>query len=350
MAPSKSSVLAPLLAAASAASSSSVVVAQQQQRPEPLHARPDYIGPRDRFWRHHRDQKTLVWKGKELYGTLEGCLFGDGTDGSLTDADRRALDEMASDPSSPNSPNKSIGKRILDTPDERFGNVVLVQVMNAIEPVQARAVQRLAHCIRSHIPEYFEVRAMYKEFNMDVDPGYGGNSPTHMMPFLGIFLPSVADTIIQTARFAYDAAGWAGITMRDKIAGVLTDDPTAIPSPDARWQRADAMPEPEFLGFRASEHLTYNDFPLLEQHHDGTDTSYTINFALSGPDDYEGGYLYVIDSNGEYSYFKPEKYSCAVFLGGHYYHGVTEIFGGRREMFSNEMWFNPDLPLGGTLW
>lgn len=31
-------------------------------------------------------------------------------------------------------------------------------------------------------------------------------------------------------------------------------------------------------------------------------------------------------------------------------HGVTQITGGHREMFSNEMWYNPDLPLGTTLW
>jgi len=316
-----------------------------------LHARPAYLGPRDRFWRHNRDQKTLVWKGVELYDTVYNCIFDQSQDAAaLSEEERLQLDALAKDPQEPNSPNRSIGKRIVDDKENRFGNIILVEVLHAMEPLQVKAVQRLAHCVRTHIPEYFEVRAMYKEFNLEEDPGLGGNTPTHLMPFLGIYLPSVADTVLQTIRFAYNAAGWQGITIRDKLLGKMSDDPDAPVTREQGVLRASAMPEPEQLGFRASEHLSYDDFPLLDAHHDGTDTAYTVNFAFSGPDDYDGGFLYVIDKVGEKTYFKPNKHSCVVFMGGHYMHGVTKITGGHREMFSNELWFNPDAPIGTTLW
>mmetsp|Transcript_24363 Transcript_24363/g.55623 ORF Transcript_24363/g.55623 Transcript_24363/m.55623 type:complete len:331 (-) Transcript_24363:63-1055(-) len=47
---------------------------------------------------------------------------------------------------------------------------------------------------------------------------------------------------------------------------------------------------------------------------------------------------------------KPEKYSCVIFLGGTYQHGVSTISGGFREMFSTEYWAYPDMPSGSTLW
>ncbi|KAL7553612.1 hypothetical protein ACHAWF_018654, partial [Thalassiosira exigua] len=347
-------LVAALLASAAAAADPEAVVGT-----EGLHARPSYIGPRDRFNRHYALTKSIPYNGRDVYEPLEECLYVD--DGStppphvpraLSPEDRAALEALVADPSAPNAPHKSVGRRIVDKKEERFGPVILVSVLNAIEPLQARALQRLAHCVRLAVPEHFEKRAMYKEFNLDEDPGIGGNSPTHMMPFLGIFLPSLVDTVMQTARFAYDAAGWKGVTTRDVILGTLTDDPSLIPPFHLGELRVKAMPEPEHLGFRASEHLSYDDFPLLAEHHDGTDTAYTINFALSGPSDYDGGELYVDDNDHLRTYFKPEKHSCTVFLGGHYLHGVTEIRGkgGRREMFSNEMWFNPDIPLGANLW
>jgi hypothetical protein len=327
---------------------------QQQQQPLPpeYHARPNYVGPRDRFWRHHKEQETLVVDGVDYYHTIWNCLnsVADDTvdDGALSLAEQEELETVLE---TTVKPQRSVGQRIVDMPKERWGNVILVEVQHAMAPLQVKAVQRLAHCVRTYLPQFFEVRAMYKEFNLEQDEGLGGNTPTHLMPFLGIYLPTIVETIMSTVRFAYDHAGWQGLTIRDIVNGNLPTNPEVIPSTKVGRKRSSiAIPMPEQLGFRASEHLTYDDFPLLDAHFDGADTAFTVNFALAGPKDYDGGYLYVVDSDGQKTFFKPQKYSCVVFLGGTYYHGVTQITGGRREMFSNELWFNPDLPLGSTLW
>jgi hypothetical protein len=324
------------------------VAASEYAVPPEYHARPNYVGPRDRFWRHHKEQETLIVDGVEHYHTLWNCLYGANEEGALSLAEQEELKTVLD---AQVKPNREVGQRIVDMQEERWGNVILVEVQHAMAPLQVKAVQRLAHCVRTHLPQFFEVRAMYKEFNLEEDEGLGGNTPTHLMPFLGIYLPTIVDTILSTVRFAYDHAGWQAITIRDKVMGNLPVDPDTVPSEKVgRMRSSAAIPMPEQIGFRASEHLTYDDFPLLDAHFDGMDTAFTVNFAFAGPDDYQGGYLYVVDSDGDKTFFKPQKYSCVVFLGGTYYHGVTQISGGRREMFSNELWFNPDLPLGNTLW
>jgi hypothetical protein len=215
----------------------------------------------------------------------------------------------------------------------------LLIVKNAMTPAMVKGVRALSACVKTNIPKFHEVRPMYQEYNLpNDDQNLGGNSPTHLLPFLGIYLPQIVDDIFRTIRFAYDAAGWKALTVRDEILGQF------------ELNRPHSFPEPENLGFRASEHLSYADFPLLEAHHDGLDTAYTVNFAFSGPDDYQGGYFYIIDDAGQKTFLKPDQYSCVILLGGNYMHGVTQITGGHREMFSNEMWFNPDLPVGTTLW
>mmetsp|Transcript_24373 Transcript_24373/g.55641 ORF Transcript_24373/g.55641 Transcript_24373/m.55641 type:complete len:436 (-) Transcript_24373:63-1370(-) len=100
---------------------------------------------------------------------------------------------------------------------------------------------------------------------------------------------------------------------------------------------------------KTSEHLTYKDFPSLGSHNDGA-SCYTVNFAFAGPDEYEGGEFFIIDSDEVTHIMKPEKYSCVIFLGGTYQHGVSTISGGFREMFSTEYWAYPDMPSGSTLW
>jgi hypothetical protein len=146
-----------------------------------------------------------------------------------------------------------------------------------------------------------------------------------------------------TLEVAYEAAGWQARVEKDAREGV---------------KRSHRMVVPDEVGIRASEHLTYSDFPSLAPHHDGS-TTYTMNFAFVGPDDYEGGEFYIIakrkksknkDSDSYTEHLKPNKYDAVVFLGGQYLHGVEEIKGGHREMFSTEWWPYPDLPFGSTLW
>ena len=140
----------------------------------------------------------------------------------------------------------------------------------------------------------------------------------------------------RTLEVAYDAAGWKAMVDRDAQKGVV------------RYKK---MVSPSEVGIRASEHLTYSDFPSLAEHHDGS-TTYTMNFAFSGGDDYDGGEFFIIakgykskeNTNKDVykEYLKPNKYDAVVFLGGQYLHGVNEIRGGHREMFSTEFWPYPD--------
>ncbi len=295
---------------------------------------PSYVGPQDRFWRHHVSSQSLVLNGVDYYDTIQSCLFDD----KLTTEDVEALNIIPS--------NRTIGTTIQEASTSRqpqhvkfAGQTIFVEVKNAMTPMHAKAIQSLAECIRTYIPSLHEHRAMYKEFELDEDPGIGGNNPTHLAPLVGIFLPQVRKDMMRVLSMAHSYANWTE----------LFEDDYKEFNPDTK-SRTRIHPNPENLGFRASEHLTYTNFPKLAEHHDGGDTAYTLNYALSGPDDYDGGYLYILDKQRTQTKLKPDKYSASVFLGGLYLHGVTEIYGGHREMFSSEMWYNPDLPFGMSLW
>jgi hypothetical protein len=147
----------------------------------------------------------------------------------------------------------------------------------------------------------------------------------------------------RTLEVAYEAAGWQALVDRDE---------------QKNRRREERIVHPNSVGIRASEHLTYSDFPSLSEHTDGS-TAYTMNFAFSGADDYDGGEFFIVARrnkkaiNGQNvykEYLKPNKYDAMVFLGGRYLHGVNEIKGGHREMFSTEFWPYPDTPFGSTLW
>jgi hypothetical protein len=79
-----------------------------------------------------------------------------------------------------------------------------------------------------------------------------------------------------------------------------------------------------------------------------------MNFAFS--DDYEGGEFFILSKEDPETgdtarhVIKPRKYDALVFLGGRYLHGVQQITGGMREMFSTEFWPYPDSPFGTSLW
>lgn len=288
------------------------------------------VGPRDRFWRHHATTKTLIYEGVDYYGTIQACL-----DTSLTAEEKEAIAAQSAEGI------RHVGKIISEDDDE--DEVFLVHVQKAILPIHAKAVQTLASCARSALPHLYESRPMYQEWNLDEDPGLGGNCPTHLVPLVGIFFPEVIEQMQQTLEFAYEAAGWEEMVQRDRFRLYYN-----------QVTRSSAIHSPEHVGIRASEHLTYRDFPTLADHNDGESTVYTMNYAFS--DDYEGGEFYILSNeeseNGEKTkhVIKPRKYDALVFLGGKYLHGVQQITGGMREMFSTEFWPYPDSPFGTSLW
>lgn len=288
-------------------------------------------GARDRFWRHHVETKTLLHDGVNHYPTILQCLQDELTPTELDDIQSPATTTTAAQ-------SRKVGQMIHDPV---YGNAMVVVVENAMAPVHVKAVQTLAKCVKVHLPHLYESRPMYQEMNLDEDPGYGGNCPTHLAPLIGIFWPTVVEEMQRTLETAYFASGsgWPQLVEADQV------DDSII--------REQKQFHPDHVGMRASEHLTYSDFPRLAEHDDGH-TAYTMNFAFAGPDDYQGGEFFILtkDTDGEEfrRHIKPPKYGALVFLGGQYLHGVEEIYGGHREMYSTEYWPYPDTPFGSNLW
>eukprot|EP00522_Entomoneis_paludosa_P011511 CAMPEP_0172453470 /NCGR_PEP_ID=MMETSP1065-20121228/10776_1 /TAXON_ID=265537 /ORGANISM="Amphiprora paludosa, Strain CCMP125" /LENGTH=445 /DNA_ID=CAMNT_0013205653 /DNA_START=260 /DNA_END=1597 /DNA_ORIENTATION=- len=277
-------------------------------------------GARDRFWRHNKEEKVLMVEGENQYFNIESCI-----DESLTEEDKLAMKtESAS--------NRNITKMYTDESEEW---IFLVSVENAIIPSHVKAVQALGACVRKFIPNSYEARSMSIEMGYDKDVGLGGNCPTHLAPLVGLFLPYVFDDMERLLDVVYKAAGWAEF----------------LPKGDF-FDRYDLLPDPKDVGFRATEHLTYDEFKEgLKDHTDGSDTKYTFNYAFSGPEDYGGGEFYINYEDGnDKLLLKPKRYEAMVFLGGYYAHGVQPITSGKREMFSNELWTYPDAPFGSNLW
>ena len=289
----------------------------------------EQIGSLDRFWKHNLEEESLVHNGVNHYHSIKNCI-----------QDKLTEKEYADIKTVNNRAIRRVGRTINDP--HNYNIPMLVAVENAMHPTHVKGVQALASCVRKFLPHLYESRAMYKEFNLDEDDGSGGNCPTHLAPLVGLFLPEVVKEMMATVQVAYDGTpGWQDGVAHDQANIYLPREKKMYP--------------PDEIGIRASEHLTYSDFPRLKEHHDG-DTVFTMNFAFSAPEDYEGGEFFIMsqDLDGEDEDFrdtiKPNKYSALVFLGGQYLHGVNEIFGGHREMFSTELWPYPDTPFGSSLW
>jgi hypothetical protein len=288
----------------------------------------EQIGKRDRFWKHNLVEESLVHNGVNYYHTFKNCIKT-----TLPEKEYSELKTVT---------NHSV-RRAGRTINDPYNNDIpmLVSVENAMHPTHIKAVQALGSCVRKILPHLYESRAMYQEMNLDEDDGSGGNCPTHLAPLVGLFLPEVVKEMEATVKFAYEGIpGWQDGVAHDQ-ANIL------LP-------REKKMYHPEEVGIRASEHLTYSDFPRLAEHHDG-DTVFTMNFAFSAPEDYEGGEFFILShsADGEEEFrdsIKPNQYASLVFLGGQYLHGVNEILGGHREMFSTELWAYPDTPIGSNLW
>jgi hypothetical protein len=281
-------------------------------------------GPLDRFWKYHSIhsvQKSLInpQTGLDQYQNILSCLQEKiGHLDYLISNDQRRIGLMLREP-------------------EEDKDVYAVIVKNAFLDSHVLAVQELARCVRTHLPHLYESRAMYQEMNLDQDDGHGGNCPTHLGSLVPLFLPQVRSAMQNVLVDAYEAAGWKEIHDRE--------------TNDKEYYHHEILPLPEQVGVRASEHLTYRDFPQLAEHTDGS-TAFTMNYAFSGPEDYQGGAFFIIEETGKYKkrFLKPGKNDAIVFLGGRYLHGVSEITGGHREMFSTEFWPYPDLPFGRNLW
>ncbi len=286
------------------------------------------IGPRDRFWKPHLLAESLVHDGVDHYRALKNCI-----------KDTLSPEEYTELKTVNNHKVRKIGKTINDPHNHDIPMLVVVQ--NAMHPTHVKGVQALASCVRKIMPHLYESRAMYQEMNLDEDDGSGGNCPTHLAPLVGLFLPEVIAEMEATLKVAYAGTqGW--------------QDGVSYDQANIYLPRSKKMYPPEEVGVRASEHLTYSDFPRLTEHHDG-DTVYTMNFAFVPPSSYEGGEFFILstDLDGDDAYraqYKPNQYEAMVFLGGQYLHGVEEILGGHREMFSTELWAYPDTPFGASLW
>lgn len=287
------------------------------------------IGSLDRFWKHHLLEESLVHDGVNHYHTIKNCI-----EETLSEKEFAELKTVN------NHDVRKVGRTLNDPYNNDIPMLVVVE--NAMHPTHVKAVQTLASCIRKVMPHLYESRAMYQEMNLDEDDGSGGNCPTHLAPLVGLFLPEVVDEMKATLQVAYGGTpGW-----KDGVA----HDQANIFMP-----REKKMYPPEEVGIRASELLTYSDFPRLKEHHDG-DTVYTMNYAFVPPESYEGGEFFIItedlEGKGETirQKIKPNQYEAMVFLGGQYLHGVEEIGAGHREMFSTEMWAFPDTPFGANLW
>ncbi|KAL3918054.1 MAG: hypothetical protein SGILL_004424 [Bacillariaceae sp.] len=285
----------------------------------------EQVGDRNRFWKHAVSEENLVHNGVDHYHNIKGCIQN-----TLTEQELKDLGTVT------NIETRKAGKILHD---EFEGHPVLVVVENAMNPVHVKAVQALASCVRTFLPHLYESRAMYQEMDLDEDPGLGGNCPTHIAPLVGVFLPDVIAEMDRVLEVAYKAAGWEALVKKDEK--------------NTKMRRSEKMFPPSKVGVRASEHLTYSDFPSLAEHTDGEGTVYTLNFAFSAPEEYNGGDFYIITGTKKpltFQHVKPNRYEAMVFLGGRYLHGVEEIRGGHREMFSTEFWPYPDSPFGSNLW
>jgi hypothetical protein len=254
--------------------------------------------PRSRFWKHiqasqsglttwwYVDDEENQWEEGDQYDNIRTCL-----DDNLPEETARQL-----------TSSSSIAT-VVNMLNDTDGTTFMVEIQSALSPHEAVAVKALAACTREFIPNFFE----HREFQT------GGNDVTFLNIVLQLFLPQVAATVQKTAELAFDHAKW----------------------------HTNYSP-PGTLGLRTTEYLSYRDFKHLGEHGD-SGSIYTVLFALSHPDSYQGGEFYIKDSSEHYHYHKPMQYSAVVFLS-EISHGVTDIESGHREMFTNELWKYDDPP------
>jgi hypothetical protein len=135
------------------------------------------LGSRDRFWRHHVDEQSLILDGVNHYNNIKSCI-----ENGMT---AEELQQLVTEKST----TRKAGKKVTNP---FTAQVMLVVVESAMHPVHAKAVQTLASCVRTFIPTLYESRPMYQEMGFDIDPGLGGNCPTHLAVRRVVALVAVA--------------------------------------------------------------------------------------------------------------------------------------------------------------
>ena len=257
--------------------------------------------PLNRFWKHIAEEHAGLddeQSGLDRFNDIQKCMQD-----KLSNVDILKLEEQTK-------------PTIIDTLEDTHTRTILVEVGNAISPIQAQAINHLAECTQASFPE---TRFQHRDFTQTS----GGNDCTFINTLLQLFLPQVYNNVVHITEMAYEEGEW----------GNQLD-----------------LPHPDECGLRTSEYLSYGEFKALGKHVDGG-SIYTTIFALSDPESYEGGEYYIIPrdqpSNDKQYFFKPQQYSAMVFLS-ETQHGVQDISSGHRAMFTNEFWHFPDPPFPGS--
>ena len=248
--------------------------------------------PRNRFWRHIEENHAgLKDMDRDHFNDMQSCLQR-----KMSKETMSLLEEQT----------KPV---IVDLVKDPLNRTILVEIGNAISPLQVRAIKDLANCTK----EYFH-GTHFEHRNFDENDG--GNDCTFLNIVLQIFLPDIAWNVQRIAEMAYEMASWG--------------------------TRLNLRP-PGRCGLRTSEYLDYKNFKSLGTHLDA-ESIFTVLFALSDSKSYRGGEYYIRPRHqSNLYYFKPRQYSAIVFLS-ETNHGVTDIESGVREMFTNEFWKFDDPP------
>lgn len=283
----------PMLRPNAAHASIDKAIESDDREGEVTHPTTDEGAARGRFWKYIQEERAGLEDGDgEHYHDIEHCLQN-----RISEDEIQLLEEQTT-------------PIILDKVVDGQNRTVLVEIGNAISPLQARALKDLAACTRIFFPK---TRLEHRAF----EGTDGGNDVTFVNILLQIFLPSVSRNVARIATAAYDAAGW-GSELK--------------------------LRHPSECGLRTSEYLDYGKFRGLGVHEDAG-SIFTVLFALADSKSYRGGEYY-IEPRGRRRrayHFKPRMHSAIVFLS-ETHHGVTDIEFGKREMFANELWMYDDPP------
>jgi len=202
---------------------------------------------------------------------------------------------------------------------ESFEHGALVTIDSVLSEYEAFAVESLAQCIGEVMSKempFYQERPFGDDEESETYGLYnegGGNHCTYLSGALQMYLPGVASSLYRAFRAAYIFMDWE----------------------DAGYSR------PGELGLRTSEFLEYKNTGRLGDHSD-SGSIMTMSIAMSDEDDFEGGYFRLGSSQ---ALFKVPRLSGIVFLS-ETPHAITQIMGGERKVFVNEIWEEADVPMG----
>lgn len=298
------------------------------------------VPSRSHFWDYMQENEE-IWVGDEdYYPRIEACAK-----------------KIRAEAAKPLIDTRPVVKRVIR--DSQTGEIMLVLIDNAITSEHSSWLDGFSHCLRQNLPDLFQRRSLQWEMSVeadlrkncltydDVEEDYedgsigiqnetinadkqkpanaaedkslGGNDTTYLHPLVGIFFPELVEVVRKIANLAFDHSDW-------KEVGYY---------------------EPNLLGMRTMEYMEYRYFNKFDEHTDDG-SLYTVNIPLRDPHtDFQGGQFFIKDSVGKRTYLTPDQYSAVVFLA-HSIHGITEIEGGDRRVFSSELWMHDDSPLSAN--